>query len=110
MKVLVMVVMEDAVRLPGLPPERLKGNPGVVNDAVIVNVEEHSAVKCWTEIHRVIYTVMAMTLTGKHGDSEHRGDIDGLDIEELHGVDGRHWEGGGLLVCVVKFVEVLKLI
>ena len=38
--------MEDAVRLPGLPPECLEGDPGVVNDAVIVNVEEHSAVKC----------------------------------------------------------------
>ena len=53
---------------------------------------------------------MAMALTGKHGDSEHRGDIDGLDIEELHGVDGRHWEGGGLLVRVVKLVEMLKKI
>ena len=46
MKVLVMVVMEDAVRLPRLPPERLKGDPGVVNNAMIVNVEEHRAIKC----------------------------------------------------------------
>ena len=50
-----------------------------------------------------------MALTGKHGHSEHGGDIDGLDVKELHGVDGRHWEGGGLLVRVVKLVEVLKI-
>ena len=46
MEVLVVVVVEDAVRLPGLPPESLEGDPGVVNDAVIVNVEEHHTVKC----------------------------------------------------------------
>ena len=46
MEVLVVVVMEDAVWLPGLPPESLEGDPRVVDDAVIVNVEEHHAVKC----------------------------------------------------------------
>lgn len=46
MEVLVVVVMEDAVWLPRLPPESLEGDPRVVNDAVIVDVEEHHAVKC----------------------------------------------------------------
>ena len=46
MEVLVVVVVEDTVRLPWLPPESLEGDTGVVNDAVIVNVEEHHAVKC----------------------------------------------------------------
>lgn len=49
-----------------------------------------------------------LELTGKHGHSEHRGDVDGLDVEELHRVDGRHREGGGLLVRVVELVEMLK--
>ena len=46
MEVLMVVVVEDTVRLPGLPPESLEGDPGVVNDAVIVDIEEHHAVKC----------------------------------------------------------------
>ena len=45
-------------------------------------------------IYRVIHNnrpkVRTMTLTGKHGHSEHGRDIDGLDVEELYGVDGRH--------------------
>ena len=49
-----------------------------------------------------------MRLTGEHGHREHGGDVDSLDVEELHGVDGRHREGGGLLVRVVELVEVLK--
>ena len=53
-------------------------------------------------------TITMMRLTGEHGHSEHGGDVDGLDVEELHGVDGRHREGSGLLVCVVELVEVLK--
>ena len=46
-------------------------------------------------------------LTCIHGDCEHGRDVDCLDVEELHGVDGRHGEGGGLLVGVVQLVEVL---
>ena len=46
MEVLVVVVMEDAVRLPRLPPESLEGDPRMVNDAVIVNVKQHYTVKC----------------------------------------------------------------
>ena len=62
MEILVVVIMEDTVRLPGLPPQRLvqfyhftglnnsfsylylESNTGVVNDAVIINVEQHEAV------------------------------------------------------------------
>ena len=47
-----------------------------------------------------------MRLTGKHGHGEHGGDVDALDVEELHRVDGGHREGGGLLVRVVQLVEV----
>ena len=56
-----------------------------------------------------IYREM-VRLTGVHGHSEHGGDVDGLDVEELHRVDGRHREGGGLLVRVVELVEMLKMI
>lgn len=38
-EVLVMVVMEDGVRLPGLPPKRLEVDSRVVNDAVVIRVE-----------------------------------------------------------------------
>lgn len=39
-KVLVVVVVEDAVRLPGLPEGPLEVDPGVVDDAVVIGVEE----------------------------------------------------------------------
>ena len=38
---------------------------------------------------------------------EHGGDVDGLDVEELHGVDGGDGECGGLFVGVVQLVEML---
>lgn len=38
MRVLVMVVVEDGVRLPRLPPMRLKRNARVVQDAVVEHV------------------------------------------------------------------------
>ena len=43
-EVLVVVIVEDAVRLPGLPPEALEVDPGVVNDAVVVGVHQDRAV------------------------------------------------------------------
>ena len=60
-EILVVVVMEDTVWLPGLPPHRLtfyhfsqvrnslcffylERNTGVVNDAVVINIEQHEAV------------------------------------------------------------------
>ena len=66
MEILVVVIMEDAVWLPGLPPLRLQfgviiisavkkmvgtfyleSYAGVVNDAVIINIEQHEAVHSW---------------------------------------------------------------
>ncbi len=38
---------------------------------------------------------------------EHWCDVDGLDVEELHGVDGGDGECGGLFVSVVQLVEML---
>ena len=42
-EVLVMIVVEDAVGLPRLPPFLLEVNPGVVDDAVIVGIEQNGA-------------------------------------------------------------------
>ena len=39
---------------------------------------------------------------------EHGGDVDGLDVEELHRVDGGDGESCWLFVGVVKFVEMLQ--
>ena len=38
-----VVVVEDAVWLPGLPPATLEVDPGVVNDAVVVGVQQDGA-------------------------------------------------------------------
>ena len=40
MEVLVVVVMEDTVWLPGLPEVPLEGDAGVVDDAVVVGVQQ----------------------------------------------------------------------
>ena len=53
-------------------------------------------------------TVAMVKLTGEHGHREHGGDIDGLDVEELHRVYGGDGESRGLFVGVVKFVEMLQ--
>jgi len=90
MEILVVVIMEDTVWLPGLPPQRLESDTRVVNDAVIINIEQHEAVHRSIEFHE-----------------EHWRDVDGLDVEELHGVDGGDGESGGLFVGVVQLVEVL---
>ena len=42
-EVLVVVVVEDAVGLPGLPPAALEVDPGVVDDPVVVGVQEDGA-------------------------------------------------------------------
>jgi hypothetical protein len=45
MEVLVVVVVEDAVGLPGLPPLPLEVDSGVVDDAVVVSVQQDCAVR-----------------------------------------------------------------
>ncbi len=44
-EVLVVVVVEDAVGLPGLPPVALEVNSGVVDDAVVVRVHQDGTVR-----------------------------------------------------------------
>jgi len=73
MEVLVVVIVEDAVRLPWLEPESLEGDPRVINDTVVVNIHEIAT------INRSIYWHK------KHG-----GNVDTLDIEELYRVYGCH--------------------
>jgi len=41
MEVLVMVVVENAVWLPGLPPLALESDAGVINDPMVINVQQH---------------------------------------------------------------------
>ena len=41
------------------------------------------------------------------GEQEHRADDDTLQVYELHGMNSRNTEGGGLLVLVVQLVEML---
>ncbi len=89
-EVLVVVVVEDAGRLPRLPPVGLEVDARVVNDAMIVGVHHEDA----------------------HGGKvrrpqEQRRDQHGLDVQELDRVDGRHREGRRLFVRVVELVEVL---
>ena len=38
MKVLMVIVVKDAIRLPWLPPIMLKGNPRMINDPMIICV------------------------------------------------------------------------
>ena len=63
--------------------------------------------KRFLSLFKNIFISKYCVLTCIHGDCEHGRDVDCLDVEELHGVDGRHGEGGGLLVGVVQLVEVL---
>lgn len=45
MEVLVVVVVEDGVRLPGLPPVRFEVDARVVDDAVVVRVHRDHRVR-----------------------------------------------------------------
>ncbi len=42
-EVLVVVVVEDAVGLPRLPPVVLEGDARVIHDAVVVGVQQNAA-------------------------------------------------------------------
>ena len=53
-------------------------------------------------------SVAGSILTCPDPHKEHGSDVDALDVEELHRVDGGHREGGRLLVRVVQLVEVLQ--
>ena len=53
--------------------------------------------------------LLSYILTSIDWHEEHGGDVDTLDVEELYWVDGCHRKGGGLFVCVVKLVKMLKI-
>jgi hypothetical protein len=40
-EILMMVVMKDAVRLPGLPPMSLESNARVVNYAMVISIQQY---------------------------------------------------------------------
>merc|ERR1719348_1942127 len=85
-----VVVMEDTVWLPWLPPLGLEVNAGVVDDAMVV------------EIHQQCHKYRPVD-----GKEEHRAELDTLLVKELNRVYGSDAEGGGLLVLVVQLVELL---
>ena len=49
-EVLVVVVVEDAVRLPRLPEVSLEGDAGVVDDPVVVGVQQDNGERNWNEL------------------------------------------------------------
>ena len=73
---------------------------------MIVNIEQHEAVHSWAR-DRVRPETVQELLTSIEFHEEHWRDVNGLDVEELHGVDGGDGEGGGLFVGVVQLVEML---
>ena len=48
-----MVVVEDAVRLPRLPEVPLERDAGVVDDAVVVDVRQGDAVRCYKQLNNI---------------------------------------------------------
>ena len=73
---------------------------------MIIDIEQHEAVHSWV-MDRVRAEKVQEQLTSIEFHEEHWCDVDGLDVEELHGVDGGDGEGGGLFVGVVQLVEML---
>ena len=74
---------------------------------MIINIEQHEAVHSWGNTVRSDKLQEQLTSIEFH--EEHGRDVDGLDVEELHWVDGGDGEGGGLFVSVVQLVEMLTV-
>ena len=73
---------------------------------MIIDIEQHEAVHSWgTQAIRSVTVQEQLTSIDLH--EEHWCDVDGLDVEELHRVDGGDGECGGLFVGVVQLVEML---
>jgi len=89
MEILMMVVMEDTIRLPRLPPVSLEVDTGVVDDTMVVQIHQYSTK--YTKVHR---------------NKQHWTNKNALVEEELRWMDGSDTEGSGLLVGVVELVEV----
>lgn len=45
-KVLMMIVMEDCIRLPWLPPEGLEINTGVTQNPMTVSIDHNDVERC----------------------------------------------------------------
>lgn len=90
MEVLMVIVVEDAIWLPWLPPVGLEVDAGMVDDAMVVQVSqdrhENSPV---------------------NGEENHRAHEYCLHMDELERVNGCDAKSSGLLVLVVKLVEIL---
>jgi len=105
-EVLVVVVVENAVRLPWLEPESLESDPRVINDTVVVNIHEIATVnRCKGPDVNII--LPCNHLTSMYGHEKHGGNVDTLDIEELYRMYSCHRECCRLFISVVKFMKVL---
>lgn len=89
-KILVMIVVEDAVGLPWLPPLTLKGDSGMVDYSMVVDVHQHQTI--WHKIDR---------------EDEHGRDVNALNEDEFDWVNCGHGECCWLLVSMMQFVEFL---
>jgi hypothetical protein len=49
-----MVVMKDAVRLPGLPPMSLECNARVVNYAMVISIQQYGHERNYKEDKKII--------------------------------------------------------
>lgn len=88
-EILVMVVVEDAIRLPWLPPVGLEVNSRMINNAMVINVDQ--------DRH-------------KYGpvdwEENHGADENTLHVKKFNRVNCCHAKGCWLLVLVMKFMEV----
>ena len=53
-EILMMVVMKDAVRLPGLPPMSLECNARVVNYAMVISIQQYGHERNYKEDKKII--------------------------------------------------------
>jgi len=84
-----VVIVEDAVWLPWLPPLSFEIDTRMVEDTIAVDVGKDKRlchIMGWKE--------------------EHVRHENGLNVQEFNGMDSRHREGSWLLVRVMKLVEV----
>ena len=89
----------------------LECDAGVVKDAVVVYVHQIAAIQSCREENNqswVLLSASGSILTCPDPHEEHGSDVDALDVEELHRVDGSNREGCRLFVRVVQLVEVLQ--
>ena len=53
-EILMMVIMKDAVRLPGLPPMSLECNARVVNYAMVISIQQYGHERNYKEEKKII--------------------------------------------------------